>query len=221
MATVFCTCKSHCTTYNQGTGTYYGGDFVTKIVAHRHRLDDNRSATLHDSTDHASSSILNDTPGPELLRPCTDAPILSSQIAALPAEVTTLEGEIRDRISWTATARPLVFAVDPVPDVEFKSPLASPRYIPNHGPQALNPSNHNNVAFIENESRLYEIVGSLRMGVFAVDQELLDDLLEKVSTGQYRMMEHKRCEWERQRSRSRAIEKGYIVVNTGKIYKES
>jgi hypothetical protein len=214
----FCSCKSYCATYNHETGTYSRGQFVSRTTAFRHRLDDNRSATLDNFTRHVASSMLSEAPGLGPINPNSDVPFHSSfHIAALPAQVTTLEGEIRDRVPWTTTARPLVFAIDPVPDLEFNNPLASSYYIPNDGLHALNPSHHNNLAFIENESRLYEIFGLLRTNIIAVDQEVLDDLVEKVSAGLDRMMEHKRCEWERQRTKLRVIAKGYTVVNTGEI----
>jgi hypothetical protein len=214
MESIFCTCKTHCATYNHETGTYHGGRFVNKITAFRHRRDENRSAAPNGFTHHVAS-ISPNIPGLELFDSRDDAPIFPSQIAALPVEVATLQGEIGDRISWAATTRPLVFAIDPVPDVDFENPLVPSQYIPNHGPQALHPSNHNNIAFIENESRLYEILGSLEMDALAVNREVLDGLIDKVYGGLYRMMEHKRCEWERQRSRTRAIVKGYTVINTG------
>ena len=216
MPDVLCTCKSHCTTYNHETGTYDGGQFVNRTAAFRHRLDDNRSATLDDFTSNVASSILNDAPGLRFIRD-SNAVVSPSplQAAALPGEVITLEGEIRDRISWTATGRPLAFATDPIPDLDFENPLTSSHYIPNAGPHVLHPSIPKNTAFIENESRLYEILGSLKTDILAVDQEVLDDLSDKVTTGLHRMMEHKKCEWERQRAKTRAIAKGYAVVNTG------
>lgn len=123
------------------------------------------------------------------------------------------EGEIRDRISWTGT--PLVFAIDPVPDLDFESPLSSSRYVPNDGPHLLHPSNTTNIPFIENESRLYEILENLSACALPVDQGVLDDLTDMVITVLYRMMDHKRFEWERQRWKTRAIKQGYTVVSTG------
>ena len=218
MPDVFCTCRSHCATYNHEIGSYDGGQFISRTSAFRHCQDDNRSAALDSFTSHVASSILNEAPGLGPIRVSDETASLSPPLpASLPGEVITLEGEIRDRITWTATSRPLAFATDPVPDLEFENPLASPHYIPNNGGHALHPSNHNNIAFIENESRLYEILCNLTADVLAVNQELLDDLVDKVHAGLQRMMEHKRCEWERQKSKTRAIAKGHAVVGTGQI----
>ncbi|KAF9643985.1 hypothetical protein BDM02DRAFT_3191016 [Thelephora ganbajun] len=215
MPEVFCACKSHCTTYNHETRTYDGGQFINRTTTFRHRLDDNRSTTLDSFTHQVASSILNESPGLGLPRTSNEAISLSPlQTAALPGEVITIEGEIRDRISWTATDKPLAFTTNPIPDLEFENPLASPHYIPNSGRHVLHPSDPKNIAFIENESRLYEIHGHLRTDMLVVDQEVLDDLVDKVITGLHRMMEHKRYEWERQCSKTRAIVKGYAVVNT-------
>ena len=216
MPDVFCTCKSHCTAYNRETAARDGGEWVSRTTASRHRMDDNRSPNLDGFASHITSSILNETPGLEFMRTNTEATGPSPlQIAAIPGEVITIEGEIRDRISWTPTAKPLVFAIDPVPDCDFEDPLISPHYIPNDGPHVLQPMNPNNIAFIENEGRLYEILGNLRADLLGVDQEVLDDLVDKVTAGLRRMMEHKRCEWERQRSKTQAIRKGHAVINTG------
>ena len=204
------------------SGSYDGGQFVNRTAAFRHRLDDGRSATLDGFASHVASSILNEAPGFGLIQASNEAASLSPlQTAALPGEVITLEGEIRDRISWMAMGRPLTFATDPVPDFDFENPLTSPHYIPNNGQHALHPSNPNNITFIENEGRLFEILRNLRIDVLAVDQEVLDDLTDKVNAGLHQMMEHKRSEWERQQSKTRAIAKGYAVVNTGQISKAS
>jgi hypothetical protein len=216
MVDVFCTCKSHCTTYNHDTKAYDGGQVINKSTAYRHRMDDNRSVTLDRFARHVASSILNETPGLGIIRPSNGVPIFSPLDAtALPGEVMTLEGEIRDRISWMATSTHLVFAIDPVPDLDFENPLNSSQFIPNNGTHLLNPSNPINIPFIENESRLYEILGNLRTGTLPIDQEVLEDLVDMVTIGLGRMMEHKGSEWERQRGRTRAIARGYDVVNTG------
>lgn len=222
MPDIFCTCKSYCTTYNHETRSYDGGKFVNRITAFRHRQDDSRSATLDGFASHVASSILNETPELGLIQASDEAASLSPlQTAALPGEVITLEGEIRNRISWMATGRPLAFATDPVPDLNFENPLVSPHYIPNNGRHVLHPSNPSNIAFIENESRLFEIRDNLRADILPVDQEVLDDLTDKVNAGLHRMMEHKRYEWERQKSKTRAIAKGHAIVNTGQIPKAS
>ena len=216
---MFCACKSHCATYNHETGSHNSGKFVHKSTAYRHRQDDRLSTTTLDSfAGRVASSILNEGPGPKLFQASDEAGIFPlPQTATLPEEVVTLEREIKDRISWAATGRPLVFAVDPVPDLGFENPLYSPHYIPNDGRHVLHPSHPNNIAFIENESRLYEILGTLKRDILAVDQEVLDDLNDRATVGLHRMMNHKRCEWERQQLKTRAIAKGYAVVNTGEF----
>ena len=216
MKNVLCTCKTYCTTYNQNTRDYDGGQVISRSTAYRHRMDDNRSATLDSFSRHVASSILNETPGLGLVHPSNEASNISPlQTTALPGELTTLEGEIRDRISWTPTSTPLVFAINPVPDTDFENPLTFTQYIPNSGPHLLNPSNPRNISFLENESRLYEILGNLRTGTLPIYQEALEDLVDMVTTGLDRMMEHKKSEWERQRWKTRAIVQGYTVVNTG------
>ena len=112
---------------------------------------------------------------------------------------------------------PLVFAVDPIPDHGFENPLCSPHYIPNNGWHVLHPSHPNTIAFIENESHLYEILGTLKRDILAIDQEVLEDLNDRATVGLHQMMNHKRCEWERQRLKTWAIVKGYAVVNTGEF----
>lgn len=191
---------------------------INRSTARRHCQDDNRSPNLDRFARHVASSILNETHVLGLTCPRNEVSNLSPlQTAALPGEVMTLEGEIRDRISWMATSIPLCFATDPVPDISFENPLTSPQYIPNNGPYLLHPSNPKNIPFIENESRLYEILRNLRTESLPVDQEVLEDLVEMVTTGLYRMMEHKKSEWERQRRKTRAIAQGHAVVNTGRI----
>ena len=181
-------------------------------------MDDNRSVTLDSFARRVASSILDETPGLEFTHPSNGVSSFLSplQTAALPGEVMTLEGEIRDRVSWMTTT-PLVFAIDPVPDIDFENPLTSPQYLPNSGPHLLHPSNTKNITFLENEGRLYEILGNLRAGTLPADQEVLEDLIDITTTGLGRMMEHKRTEWERQRWRTWAIAQGYNVVNTGRI----
>lgn len=216
MSDVFCACKSYCATYNDETGSHDGGRFIPRSTAFRHRQDDRLSTTLDNFASRVASSILSEEPGPKLIQASDEAGIFPTPpTATLPEEVITLDGEIRDRISWTGTGRPLVFALDPVPDFDFENPLCSLHYIPNDDRHALYPSNPSNTAFIENESCLYEILATLKRDILAVDQEILDDLNDRVAVGLHRMMNHKRCEWERQQSKTRAIAKGYAVVNTG------
>ena len=191
---------------------------MSRSTAHRHRLDDNRSPTLDRFARHIASSILDDTSGPGGLPHDhgVSASVSALQSATLPGELITIEGEIRDRVSWTPTKRPLVFAIDPVPNLDFDSPLASADYIPNSGEHALLPSDPRNTAFIENENRLFEILTHLNSLALS-GQEALEDLVDKAATGLRRMMEHKKSEWERQRTKIRAMENGFVVVDTGQM----
>lgn len=218
---VFCTCRSHCTTYDGKRRIHIGGQLVSQTTAHRHRLDDNRSSALDEFAGHVASSVLEDTSGFGIPHACDVAASVSAlQSAVLPGELITIEGEIRDRICWTPTKKPLVFTVDPIPDLDFESPLASTDYIPNSSQHALLPSDPRNVAFIENENRLYEILGHLN-SIVPSSQEALDDLVDKAAAGLHRMMEHKKSEWERQRIKTQAMEDGLTVVNTGQIPRSS
>jgi hypothetical protein len=137
----------------------------------------------------------------------------SLRLETQPRELLTLEQEIRDRISWTPTNKPLAFVKDPVPDITFGNPLLAPSYIPNGGLCALDPSHPYNVAFIENESRLFEI--RMQLGQLRTPQEMCEELSNQVDIGQQRMMEHKGNEWNRQRLKSKAVASGLVVVNTG------
>lgn len=208
---VLCTCRSHCSTYDPQTEKYHGGQYIPRTTAHLHRRDDNRSTDLNRFATHVASSVLE---GSSLLELPYHAQNSSSlRLESLPRELFTLEQEIRDRISWTPTHRPLVFVRDPVPDTTFENPSSAPDYIPNAGLCALDPSHSYNVAFIENESRLFEI--RARLEQLRTHQEICEELSNQVDIGQQRMMEHKGNEWDRQRLKSKAVARGLNVVDTG------
>lgn len=208
---VLCTCRSHCSTYDRQTGKYYGGQYINRNTAYLHRRDDNRSTDLNRFAAHVASSVLE---GPSLLGLQYNAQGTSPlSLESQPQELLTLEREIRDRIFWTPTHRPLVFAKDPVPDTPFENPLLAPDYVPNAGSCALDPSHPHNVAFLENESRLFEIHAQLEE--LKTPQETYEELSDQVNIGQQRMMGHKEKEWDRQRLKSKAMEIGLVVVDTG------
>lgn len=212
---VFCTCRSHCSRYNPQTGEYHGGEFVNRNTAYLHRQDDNWSPNLDRFATRVASSVLE---GASLLRLPHNAQESSPlSLETLPQELLTLEQEIRDRASWTPTRRPLAFAGGLIPDTVFENPLLAPDYVPNAGSCALLPSHPYNVAFIENESRLYEIRVQLEQSRTA--QETREQLSDQVDIGLRRMMEHKKDEWDRQRFKGRATASGLVVVDTGEKHK--
>jgi hypothetical protein len=164
-----------------------------------------------------ASSVLDGSPLLGLPHNAQESSSLS--LENQPQELLTLEREIRDRISWTPTHRPLVFAKEPAPDTVFEDPSLAPDYVPNVGLYALDPSHPYNVAFIENESRLFEIRVQLEQSM--APQETCEKLSDQVDVGQQRMMEHKRNEWDRQRLKSNAVANGLVVVDTGEKHGSS
>ena len=209
---VLCTCRSHCSTHDPQTGEYHGGQLVNRNTAYLHRKDDSRSPNLNKFSTHIASSILEGSYPLGLPHNVRESSPLG--LETQPQELLTLEQEIRDRISWSPTRRPLVFANSPIPDTMFENPLLSPDYVPNAGTCALLPSHPYNLSFIENENRLYEI--RVQLERFRTAQETCEQLSDHVNVGLQRMMEHKKDEWDRQGLKSRAIASGLVVVNTGK-----
>lgn len=208
---VLCTCRSHCSTYDLHTGKYHGGQYINRNTAYLHRRDDNRSTDLDRFATRVASSVLEGSSPAGLPYHAQESSWL--YLETQPQELLTLEQEIRDRISWTPTLRPLVFVTDPVPNATFENPLLTPDYVPNAGLYALDPSHPNNVFFIENESRLFEICARLEQ--LGTPQETCEELSDQVDIGQQRVMEHKGNEWNRRRLRSKAIASGLVVVDTG------
>ena len=130
-----------------------------------------------------------------------------------PQELLTFEREVRGCTTWTPTSWALVFAADPVLDQDFEDPLSVPNYTPNNGPHALNTSHQRNLAFIENENRLFEI--SLHLNSLTHHREQCETLTDMVVSGLQEMMRHKRREWDRQRRATTATHDGFVVVHTG------
>ena len=208
---MLCTCRSHCGTYDQQTGNYHGGQYINRKSAFLHRRDDARSTNLDKFSTRVASSVLGE---PSLLGLPSNAQELSSLFLKFQSqELFTLEKEIRDRVSWTPTRRPLVFAKDLIPDTAYENPLLSPDYLPNAGICTLDTSHPHNTAFIENESRLFEI--RMRLEQLKTPRDTCEELSDQVSIGQQRMMEHKGDEWDRQRLKSKAAASGLVVVDTG------
>ena len=213
MPLVFCTCRSHCSKYNEEEGTYTGGEQVSRATAFQHRKDDTRSTNLGNFATRVASTILEEDSRLGLSRGGDLSTLSPLTMETLPQELLTIEGEVHGRITWAPTNWYLVFIIDPAPDQEFEDPLSVPNYIPNNGPHALRSSQQRNLAFIENENRLFEII--LHLNSLTSHLEQREALADMAVTGLQRMMHHKRREWDRQRKATTAIRNGYVVVHTG------
>lgn len=123
-----------------------------------------------------------------------------------------LEDETAYRCTWAPINHSLVFTVPPSPTLRYQRPSTSEARGPNREPHALEPGNTANVAYLENESRLYEILGALERRAAC---DFRDRLLVRVHEGLATMEHHKELEWNRQRTGSIARSHGYQVVDTG------
>ena len=215
-ATVLCTCRSHCSVHDARTNSYTGGQLVSKASRFQHRIDDTRLVDLDDFATRVASTILDENSRLGLSRCVGNSPTLASSPLSrevLSQELLTIETEIRGRITWAPTNPTLVFVGDPVPDHDFENPLLLTNYLPNNGPHALKESHQRNLAFIENENRLFEIILHLSTLTHHPDQR--DALKGMASLGLEAMMRSKKREWDRQRVETTAIENGFAVVRTG------
>lgn len=213
-ALVLCTCRSHCSEYSARTDTYTGGQLVDRATWLQHRQSDTRLEDLDNFATTVASTILDENSHLGLLRgigdPSTLSP-LSREI--LPQELLTIQTEVRGRVTWAPTNRTLVFVSDPVPDQDFENPLLLSNYTPNDGTHALKESHRWNLAFIENENRLFEIIIHLNTLNHHPDQR--DALREMITAGLEKMMRHKKREWNRQRIETTVMSNGFTVVRTG------
>ena len=212
-----CTCRSHCAKYDAKTNTYAGGQMVTRFTRFEHRKDDNRTEDLNTFATEVATTILDEGSHLGLSRglgdPSTHSPLSRE---ALPRELMTIETEIRGRITWAPTNWSLVFASYPLSDRDFEDPLLAPNYVPNDGPHALSESHQRNLAFIENENRLFEI--TIHLNTITHFPEQCNALAELVIQGLQGMMRHKKRKWDRQRMETTAIANGFVVVRTGSAY---
>jgi len=222
-----CRCKTHCTAYNPQTGQYEGqGVSIPRTTARRHLQDDARAEVLDKLTENASSRAFDDftTPTRHPSYPYTRSTIPTITPHWFPShsrtpydgELFTLESEIVDRTSWSPTVKRLVFSKKPGALQEFVHPNSSEVHLSNHGPHTLDPTNHANTAYIENERRLCEMLVHLR------ELDPMDDagerLEDKVMDGLRAMRKHKEQEWCRQRLSSIASYNGYAVVDSGEPF---
>lgn len=192
----------------------WGGQLVNRATRFQHHKDDTRSKDLLNFATNVASTIIDEGSQLGLSRGLSNPPTLSplsSEI--LPQELSTIEREVHGRITWAPSNWTLVFVADPVPDQDFEDPLSLPNCSPNSGPHALRASHQRNLAFIENENRLFEITFHLNSLTHHPEQREM--LTEMAAAGLQEMMRHKRCEWDRQRKQTTAIRDGFVVVHTG------
>ena len=202
---IWCTCKTHCLRFNPETQSYEGeGQLIPKSTAANHQLDDRLSQTLDNLAENVAARVLGRSLPPDAAEEVAYSPTDDHNFA--------LEAEILRRCTWTLGSNPLVFAVDPSPSLEYLHPAASEMHICNHGPYALLPGNRANTAYLENESRLCEILVGLNR---RHPTDIQESMLTKVHKGLVSMRRHKEMEWNRQRTWLIARSHGYSVVNTG------
>lgn len=224
---ITCRCRSHCTTFNFQTGRYEGpGVSLPVSTARRHALEDARIETSDIITENVASRAFDDLTIPT--RPPsyphthpTTSTITSRVSPSHPenssyVELFTLESEIGDRISWAPADKRLVFSEKPSPLQEFVRPKYSEVHLSNYGPHALEPANHTNTAYVENERRLCEMLVHIRE--LDSTDDSLERLEDKVLKGLRAMQNHKEQEWNRQRLGSIARYRGHAVVDSGKPF---
>jgi hypothetical protein len=214
---VRCKCRTHCLTFNPQTNSYEGeGELVPKSTASNHRQDDLLPQTLDTLTQNVATRVLRHAPPPESLSQGSLYPGFGVQNAGshnppLDDFLFSLEAEVMYRCAWASTNLPLVF-VDPSPTLRYQTPSTSELHAPNREPYALDPENRANVEYLENESRLCEILGSVGR---RPPSDTRDRLLARVYEGLKKMEIHKETEWNRQMAGSIARRRGYSVVDTG------
>lgn len=205
---VWCTCKSYCLEFNPETRSYEGeGQLIPKSTAANHQLDDRLSQTLDDFAANVATQVLRYSPPLDAIE--EEAPPPADDYGFV------LEAEILQWCMWTSGNYSLVFAVDPSPSLEYQYPAANEIHVCNHGPYALLPRNITNTAYLENESRLCEILMELNLRRNPIKNWAW--LLPKVHEGLTLMRRHKEMEWNRQRIWSIARFYGHSVVDTGEL----
>lgn len=216
---VRCKCRTHCLTFNPQTQTYEGeGEVIPKSTASNHRQDDSLPQTLDTLAQRVVTQVLRRTPPPDPLSQGSPYPRFGDQNTGFHNEPTqddflfALEMEIMHRCVWAPINLSLVFVVEPSPLLQYRSPSTSELRTPNREPYALDPETRANAAYLENESRLCEILQSLGR---RPPSDARDRLFARVCEGLKNMEIHKETEWNHQMAGSIARRHGYSVVDTG------
>ena len=208
---VRCTCKTHCLEFDGETQSYRGGGvLISSSTAQRHRFDDLLNEQIDKTARTVASQILGHEPPAELV----------DGISHGVTQYNTfhLETEVGSRCSWTPSDPPLVFAVIPEPNLEYQYPPPLEAHLPNRGAHALHPEDRANRHFLENESRLCEILIDLRQRPLSGDVEAV--LADRIYEGLLRMRRHKEVEWNRQRTLTVARSRGIAVVDSGTLWND-
>lgn len=199
---VRCVCKSHCRPFNPDSLSFEGdGALIPKSTAYNHRLDDQMAENLDNFAGNVAARIL----GP----PTPTEPPDPGPVEGVSDEEAVLEMELTYRSSWTPTDQALVFLFTPSPDCKYRFPPPNEFHLCNRGTYALKPGHRANEVYLENESRLCEILLRLR----ELPSGGTRGLEPKVQEGLLRMRRHKEIEWNRQRTCSIARQHGYAVVD--------
>jgi len=218
---VQCTCRSHCLAFNSETQSYEGeGVLIPKTTAANHRQDDLLSQTLDAFTENVATEVLNySAPPPEVHH--SSHPRSNDQRSPPPGLhdqphpddlFSVLQAETVYRCTWAPINHSLVFSMPPPPTLQYQYPPTSKAHVPNRKPYSLDPGNVANSVYLENESRLYEILRALGRRPVS---DARDCLLSRVYEGLVMMERHKEVEWNRQRAGSLARHHGYSVVDAG------
>ena len=209
---VRCRCKSHCLTFNSETQSYEGeGGLVPRSTAANHREDDLCFPTLDSFTEDVATRVLDH---PAVTEPHNQVTPASEPHNNPPQDdlYFVLETETAYRCTWAPINHSLVFATDPSPALQYQHPSIAQLHTPNSGPYALDTMNPTNTAYLQNESRLCELLVVLERQPAS---HARDRLIARVHEGFSTMGRHKEMEWNRQRAGMVARHHGYGVVDTG------
>ncbi|KAF9789463.1 hypothetical protein BJ322DRAFT_1105314 [Thelephora terrestris] len=204
---VRCVCKSHCRPFNPDTLSFEGdGALVHKSTAYNHRLDDQMAESLDTFAGNVAARVLGPPPPIDLSDP--------ELVEGVSDEETLLEMELAYRCSWTPTEQALIFVSTPSPHCKYQFPSINELHLCNRGTYALKPGHRANEVYLENESRLCEILIRLR----ELPSTGTRELEPKVQEGLLRMRRHKEVEWNKQRTYSIARQNGYTVVDASPYF---
>lgn len=132
----------------------------------------------------------------------------------------TIEDEVIDRTQHVSLEGPFAFVHNPFANMEPGPSLIDlPTHI-NTGPYALDPRNPSNLRFLENESRLAELLTQVNsLDAFGHDKDHIarDRLANRIHREMDRVRTVKVQEWFRQADAARAIREGHIFVDTGEF----